>query len=302
MDPTSTRACGTGGVKLIQSAKQKTNALWMIRRTNGGKNNKPNQQSNSKLLLSPPDVRFAPRHRRLCRSLAPAWQSQTFLYNLKEKPFCWCELSGTKPRKGTAANKSELITGDNKAALLTGVKQSLLRAGKCGGSEETGQDPGERAAAFCGVFVTVIFVPNPAWFVPAERRPGGGTRGSVSAAGAPGCRCPRAGCRIPAPAGAPLLQHKLGGLIISIEVNYVSRYSKSPVHAILSTSFNSLPPVNFSRFLHRIAHLYHICPFQQRSPTSTASLPFVSVPRGVRGRQGRSRSRSPGLQGSANMD
>lgn len=105
-----------------------------------------------------------------------------------------------------------------------------------------------------------------------------GKGGSVSPGGAPGgAGAPAPGGRTPAPAGALLMQHDLGGLIISIEVNYISRYSESPVRAILSTSFNSLPPVHFGRFLHRIAHLYHICPFQQQSSTSTPSLPSVSA-------------------------
>lgn len=49
-----------------------------------------------------------------CLSLVPAWESQMFMCNLKEKLFCWCELLGNKTRKGTAVNKSKLITRDNK--------------------------------------------------------------------------------------------------------------------------------------------------------------------------------------------
>lgn len=93
-----------------------------------------------------------------------------------------------------------------------------------------------------------------------------------------GCVPPARVWLIPALSVGLLMWHKLGGLIISIEVNYISHYSKSPVHAMLSTSFNSLPPVKVSRFLRRIAHLYHICSFQQPSSTSTPSLSLVFVP------------------------
>lgn len=56
----------------------------------------------------------APALPEFCPSLVPAWESQTALYNPKEKPFCECELFGNKTWKGTAANKSKLITSDNK--------------------------------------------------------------------------------------------------------------------------------------------------------------------------------------------
>lgn len=75
-----------------------------------------------------------------------------------------------------------------------------------------------------------------------------------------------------------LMQHKLGGLIISIEVNYISHYSKSPVHAMLSTSFNSLPPVTVDFCTELL--LYIPCLFQARSSMSALLLPllfFLSV-------------------------
>lgn len=64
------------------------------------------------------------------------------------------------------------------------------------------------------------------------------------------------------------MQHKLGGLIISIEVNYISHYSKSPVHAILSTSFNSLPPVTVDFCTELLLHAP--CPLQ--APSSLPAL------------------------------
>lgn len=67
----------------------------------------------------------------------------------------------------------------------------------------------------------------------------------------------------PALAVVLLMQHKSGGLIISIEVNYISHYSKSPVHAMLSTSFNSLPPVTVDFCTELL--LYSPCPSQARS-------------------------------------
>lgn len=81
------------------------------------------------------------------------------------------------------------------------------------------------------------------------------------------------------------MQHKLGGLIISTEVNYISHYSKSPVHAMLSTSFNSLPPVKSGRVLHRTARLYPIRPFRQQFSPSTPSPLFAFVPLSVHGWQ-----------------
>lgn len=40
-----------------------------------------------------------------------------FMDNLKEQSFCCCELFGNKTGKGTAANKSKLITRDNRSPL-----------------------------------------------------------------------------------------------------------------------------------------------------------------------------------------
>lgn len=72
---------------------------------------------------------------------------------------------------------------------------------------------------------------------------------------------PTASAGLPTPALVVVLltQHRLGGLIISIEVNYISHYSKSPVHAMLSASFNSLPPVT-ADFCTELL-LYIPCPF-----------------------------------------
>lgn len=66
-----------------------------------------------------------------------------------------------------------------------------------------------------------------------------------------------------------LMQHKLGGLIISTEVNYISHYSKSPVHAMLSTSFNSLPPVTEDF----CSELLLCAPWPFQAPSSVLALP-----------------------------
>lgn len=81
------------------------------------------------------------------------------------------------------------------------------------------------------------------------------------------------GLPTPALAVVLLMQHELGGLIISTEVNYISHYSKSPVHAMVSTSFNSLPPVTVDFCTELL--LYIPCPFQACSSLLDHPLPLL---------------------------
>lgn len=84
------------------------------------------------------------------------------------------------------------------------------------------------------------------------------------------------GLPTPALAVVLLMQHRLGGLIISIEVNYISHYSKSPVHAMLSTSFNSLPPVTVDFCIELLLYIPH--PFLERSSMLALCLLLLLFP------------------------
>lgn len=73
-----------------------------------------------------------------------------------------------------------------------------------------------------------------------------------------------------------LLWHKLEGLIISIEVNCISHYSKSPVRATLSTSFNSLPLWNSAdSHIELIVKLTHV-PSNSNPPRPPSLFSFPS--------------------------